>query len=252
MAKATPAINWATPAGVVAGTPLGAAQLDAMASFVGSQLAGTFVYSPAQGTILPAGNDFLTVTFNPADTTDFKSVSASVAITIAPAPQPNLIVGESPVYVRRKGRKVLTGFSFHFSQGLDMSSAAAPANYEVDAAVIKRVKRKQVRVLRPLTDFVVSYNPAGNDVTLDLTKSESFPKGGQITILNGVTGSSGFSPGGTTVFRITAGGSASCPGDSFSARLLREVLLGERRLNPRGVWIAIRAPATGGTAWRLA
>ena len=131
MAKATPTISWAAPAGIVAGTPLGAAQLDATASFDGSPSAGTFVYSPAQGTILPVGNDqSLTVTFDPANSTDFNSVTASVLINVAAAPQPIVIVGESPVFKRKKGKEVLTGFSFSFSQGLNSASAANPANYE--------------------------------------------------------------------------------------------------------------------------
>jgi hypothetical protein len=74
------------------------------------------------------------------------------------------------------------------------------------------VKRKHVHVLHPLTNFTVSYNPDGNDVTLDFTKAESFPIGGQITVLSGVTGGSGLSLAGTTVFKITAGGKRIVPG----------------------------------------
>ena len=166
---------------------------------------------PRRATFLPAGDELLTVTFEPADSTDFKSVTISVVIDVAPAPQPNVIVGESPVFTRKKGKKVLTGFSFNFSQGLDTSSAVNPANYEVDAVVIEKVKKKQARVLRPLTKFTVSYNPAGNDVTLDFTKAETFPNGGQITVLNGVTAGSSLSLSGTTVFKITVGGKRIVP-----------------------------------------
>ena len=148
-------MSWATPAGIVAGTPLSASQLDATASFNGSPLAGTFVYSPAQGTVLSAGNYVLTVTFEPANSTDFNSVTTAVDLSVAAAPQPNTIVVESPVFDRKKGKKVLTGFSFNFSQGLDAASAVDPANYELEAVVIEKVKKKQVRVLRPLTNFTV-------------------------------------------------------------------------------------------------
>jgi hypothetical protein len=48
--KATPTITWATPADLVYGTALSATQLNATAS-----VAGTFVYSPAAGTVLNAG-----------------------------------------------------------------------------------------------------------------------------------------------------------------------------------------------------
>ena len=123
VAPASPALSWAAPSGIVAGTPLSASQLDATASFNGSPLAGTFVYSPAQGTVLSAGNYVLTVTFEPANSTDFISVTSSVDLSVAAAPQPNTIVIESPVFKRKKGKKVLTGFSFNFSQGLDAASA---------------------------------------------------------------------------------------------------------------------------------
>ena len=214
VAQATPTLSWATPAGIVAGTKLSAAQLDATAAFDGSPLAGTFIYSPAQGAILPAGDDVLTVTFNPADATDFKSVTTSVAINVAPAPQPNVIVGENPVFTRKKGKKVLTGISFNFSQGLDTSSAVDPANYEVDAVFIEKVKRKHVHVLHPLTNFTVAYSPDGNGVTLDFTKAGSFPIGGQITVLSGVTG--GFGPFAGRHHRLQnyrRGQGSSCPGE---------------------------------------
>ena len=52
-AKATPTITWGAPVGIVAGTALTATQLDATASFDGSPLAGTFVYSPRRAQFFP-------------------------------------------------------------------------------------------------------------------------------------------------------------------------------------------------------
>jgi uncharacterized protein YjdB len=48
--KATPVITWATPADLVYGAALSGTQLNATAS-----VPGTFVYSPAAGTVLNAG-----------------------------------------------------------------------------------------------------------------------------------------------------------------------------------------------------
>ena len=45
--KATPAITWATPADIIYGTALSGTQLNATAT-----VAGTFVYTPAAGTVL--------------------------------------------------------------------------------------------------------------------------------------------------------------------------------------------------------
>src|SRR5205823_4973885 len=49
VAKATPTITWPTPAAIAVGTPLSASQLNATAS-----VPGTFVYTPAAGTVLSA------------------------------------------------------------------------------------------------------------------------------------------------------------------------------------------------------
>ena len=49
--KATPRLTWPSPASIVYGTPLGGNQLDAASS-----VPGTFVYTPAAGTILTAGS----------------------------------------------------------------------------------------------------------------------------------------------------------------------------------------------------
>ncbi len=78
--QATPVINWTTPASIVYGTPLGAGQLDATAN-----VSGTFIYSPAAGTVLPAGTQTLSVTFNPTDSTDYTTASATVQLLVTKA-----------------------------------------------------------------------------------------------------------------------------------------------------------------------
>ena len=77
VAQATPTITWATPAAIMYGTALSSAQLDATAS-----VAGTFVYSPAAGTVPKAGSDTLSVTFTPTDTTDYKTATAKVTLVV--------------------------------------------------------------------------------------------------------------------------------------------------------------------------
>ncbi len=63
--QATPVITWPVPAPITYGTPLSAVQLNATAS-----VPGTFVYTPAAGTVLAAGTQMLAVTFTPSDTTE--------------------------------------------------------------------------------------------------------------------------------------------------------------------------------------
>jgi gliding motility-associated-like protein len=76
--KATPSITWFSPAAIVFGTPLSATQLNATAG-----VAGTFTYTPGNGTVLNAGVNQLFVNFNPTDATNYNAVSgSSVSITV--------------------------------------------------------------------------------------------------------------------------------------------------------------------------
>src|SRR5207253_2000810 len=72
--KATPTITWPAPADITYGTALGVTQLNATAS-----TPGTFVYTPAAGTVLDAGSHTLSVTLTP---TDANYTSATKTVTI--------------------------------------------------------------------------------------------------------------------------------------------------------------------------
>ena len=80
--KATPVLNWPTPAAIPAGTPLSSTQLDATATFHGATLPGTFTYTPPAGTMLSAGTHTLSVLFTPTNTTDFTTATATVQIVV--------------------------------------------------------------------------------------------------------------------------------------------------------------------------
>lgn len=75
-----PAITWPQPAAIDTATPLSSTQLDATAN-----VAGTFVYSPADGATLAAGTQTLSVTFTPQDTVHYASASATVPIVVTQA-----------------------------------------------------------------------------------------------------------------------------------------------------------------------
>ena len=77
--RITPTIAWAMPAPITNPTPLSATQLDATAS-----VAGSFVYSPPAGTVLPAGTQTLSVTFTPTNASAYNQAQASVSITVNP------------------------------------------------------------------------------------------------------------------------------------------------------------------------
>jgi probable HAF family extracellular repeat protein len=75
---ATPVVSWNTPAAISYGTLLGAAQLNATAN-----VPGTFVYSPAAGTMLSAGsNQILSVAFTPTDANYTAVPATTVSINV--------------------------------------------------------------------------------------------------------------------------------------------------------------------------
>jgi len=79
--KATPVVTWANPAAITYGTALSATQLDATAS-----LPGSFVYTPAMGTVLAAGaGQTLAVTFTPTDTIDYNTATETAPINVTKA-----------------------------------------------------------------------------------------------------------------------------------------------------------------------
>jgi hypothetical protein len=92
-AQVTPTITWSVPAAITFGSALSSTQLDATAN-----VPGTFVYSPAAGTVLQAGaGQTLSVTFTPADTTNYTTATATTTITVnaAQATPANLVVTKS-------------------------------------------------------------------------------------------------------------------------------------------------------------
>jgi hypothetical protein len=81
VAKATPAINWNTPADIVYGTALSGTQLNAT-----TDVGGSFSYTPASGTVLDAGlSQPLLASFTPTDTTNYNATSKTVMINVLKA-----------------------------------------------------------------------------------------------------------------------------------------------------------------------
>jgi CARDB/MBG domain (YGX type) len=74
-------ITWTAPAAIVYGTALNAKQLNATASGP-----GTFTYTPAATSVLPAGTQVLTVVFTPADPLQYTPATASVPLLVNSAP----------------------------------------------------------------------------------------------------------------------------------------------------------------------
>jgi hypothetical protein len=80
-----PTFAWA-PTDITYGTPLGSQQLDATFTYQGTNVSGTFSYTPAAGTVLNSGNaQQLAVTFTPADTASFLPITTNANVNVAKA-----------------------------------------------------------------------------------------------------------------------------------------------------------------------
>jgi Flp pilus assembly protein protease CpaA len=82
--RLTPTITWATPASITTAEGLSAKQLNATV-VTPNGLDGVFRYTPAIGTKLAAGTQELSVTFTPADSSNFNAVTTTVKIEVTPA-----------------------------------------------------------------------------------------------------------------------------------------------------------------------
>ena len=212
--QATPLLTWANPANITVGTPLGATQLDATASFAGMPLPGVLSYTTPAGTMLATGNgQTLSVSFTPADDIDFKTVTASVAINVVPQTPPPahaMVISRQPVFRQKLNKKgkpvgkaVLTGFTLEFNMPLAEAAMSNPKDYELDTTTINK---RGGRVFHQIKNFSVAYTPGSDSVTLELRGVQTFPTGGRIKVLPAVTLGSGSVLTGSTVFTITPGG----------------------------------------------
>jgi sugar lactone lactonase YvrE len=89
-------ITWTTPQAIAYPTPLSGTQLDATAN-----VAGTFTYNYAVGTVLKAGLQTLKATFTPTDTTDYSVTMAQVTLQVNKA-TPKIEWSPAPLQIDSK------------------------------------------------------------------------------------------------------------------------------------------------------
>lgn len=85
--KTVPVICWSNPIAITYGTELSATQLNATAREVcgsGSDLPGTFTYTPASGVVLVPGTHSLSVSFAPTDSVTYSTATGTVNILVNP------------------------------------------------------------------------------------------------------------------------------------------------------------------------
>lgn len=92
--KAVPVLEWAVPAPITYGVPLGGGQLNATAA-----VAGFFAYDPAAGELLNAGTHTLTTFFKPEDDDNYEPALITTQLTVEKAaPQVKLSPPEAIIY----------------------------------------------------------------------------------------------------------------------------------------------------------
>jgi len=163
--QTTPTITWATPAAITQGTALSSTQLDASSGGV----AGTFVYTPAAGTVLPAGTQTLSVTFTPSDTADYTSATASVSLVV------NATNKTTPTITWATPAAITYGTALSSTQ-LDASASTSAGNvagtftYTPAAGAIVPAGSQTLSVSFTPTD-TADYNSASGSVTLTVNKA---------------------------------------------------------------------------------
>ena len=173
-----PTLTWPAPAPIDDGTALGP-ELNATASFAGSTVPGTFVYTPPAGTVLPPGTHRLSVTFTPADTSTYFPAKKSVMITVQTVGAPTVTIDQAA--------------------GQADPTSASPIQFAVAFSA-------------PVTGFDASdVSLAGSTVGGTLVASVS---GSGASYVVSVTGMSGT---GTVVASIPAGAASNAAGDASLA-----------------------------------
>ena len=121
-----PALAWANPADIVYGTALSASQLNATVTYDSTNVSGTFIYTPAAGTILNAGlGQTLSVSFAPTDTASFLPVSTNVSINVLKAPLTVTAQNKTKVYGALLPELTATYSGFVLGQGTNDLTALA-------------------------------------------------------------------------------------------------------------------------------
>jgi hypothetical protein len=154
-------ISWPAPAPISYGTALSGTQLDATAS-----IPGTFVYTPAAGTVLNVGPaQTLSATFTPRDAKDYNTVTTTVAITVLAPPQ---VVSVSTTQLH-KGRvnKGTNAINILFNEPM-AASAWSASFYQVSTPTKVRVHKKLVTTYVPVA--FTAHSTGANSISLTLTK----------------------------------------------------------------------------------
>ncbi|MEO6802939.1 MAG: hypothetical protein ABI197_06825 [Granulicella sp.] len=157
--QATPVINWATPASIVSGTALSSSQLNATSS-----AAGSFVYSPAAGTVPSEGATQLSVTFKPTDSQNYASATKTVSLAVTAAS------ASTPTITWAKPASIVYGTALSLGQLNATSSAPGTFTYKPAPGTVLTAGTMQLSATFTPTDST-KYSSATKTVNLTVTQA---------------------------------------------------------------------------------
>ena len=214
-------ITWAPPAAISYGTALSSTQLNATAN-----VPGTFVYTPAAGTVPGAGTQTLSVTFTPTDTANYTTVTATArlvvnkaASTLTWATPAAIIYGTALSSTQLNASSNVPG-SFTYTPAAGavlgvgtqaLSAAFTPtdtANYTAATATTQLVVNKASPTISWATPAAIGYGTALSSLQLSATANVPgafayTPAAGTILGAGTQTLSLAFTPSDTTNYAAT-------------------------------------------------
>src|SRR3989449_4333724 len=155
--KGTPVITWANPADITYPTTLSGTQLNATANVPGS-----FIYTPASGALLNAGNgQNLKVDFTPTDTANYNPASRTVQINVQKGTP--VITWANPADITYP--TTLSGTQLNATANVPGSFIYTPAS----GALLNAGNGQNLKVDFTPTD-TANYNPASKTVQINVQK----------------------------------------------------------------------------------
>ena len=206
--KGTPPISWSNPAAISYGTALSSTQLDAS-----STLSGAFVYSPSSGTVLAAGSQTLSVTFNPTDTTDYNSGTDNVTLTVNPAAPTITFTVSNQTY----GVSPFTVSASSNSAGvITYSVVSGPATISGSAVTITGAGTVVLQAAQAASGNYSARTQNASFTVAQATKTITFPQPTTPVTVNGTATLGATASGGDPVTYSITAGTASISGSTIT------------------------------------
>jgi hypothetical protein len=233
--KRTPVVSWSNPAGIVYGTLLSATQLNATAS-----VAGQFVYTPANGTKLDAGNNqVLSVAFTPNDTANYESVPATT-VTINVSKATPTITWANPV-------AIVYGTALGTAQLNATANAAGTFSYSPASGTVLESGTRMLAVTFTPND-ATNYASANASTTITVNKATATLSLGNLShTYNGSAKSATVTsdPASLTGISVTYNGGSTAPVSAGSYTVVATLTSSNYDATPASGTLTIaRAPAT--------